>query len=243
MEYYPGGTLTELIKREGALDPKDALGIIRQVATGLAYAHQHQIIHRDIKPANIFLANDDYVKLGDFGICKHYDIHDRTVTGEVMGTPLYMAPEQTKDARDVDPRSDIYALGMTLYHMLTGKPPRVVDLELLDPELRPLVKKLTSYEREKRPVSAEQLIAMINQTVNRLSQRSAHSMTAASSPAEHDAINPEEEITPTPVTTRQPPDSPSALALAGPDEVTVTDPQPLKADQGAAQEAKAQRRV
>lgn len=170
MEFYPGGTMADLIKRDGKIQPKEALGYIRQIALGLGMAHKKGIIHRDIKPANIFFSDDQMVKLGDFGICASYESHDHTMTGEVIGTPLYMAPEQQKDSKDVDPRADIYALAMTLYHMITGRPPRVVNLEDLPPRIRPLIQQATAYDRKERPASCQQLVAMIDQIVKNWDQ-------------------------------------------------------------------------
>lgn len=165
MEYYPGGTLDQLIRKEKKIDPKRALELLRQVAVGLSYAHDKNIIHRDIKPGNIFFGDDETVKLGDFGICAHYEHHDNTMTGEVIGTPYYMAPEQARDSTDVDPRSDIYALGLTLYHMVSGKPPRVVNLQLVPQPLRRFIAKTTAEDRSERPASCRQLIALIDRTI------------------------------------------------------------------------------
>lgn len=163
MEFYPGGTLTERIRGKGPLHPREATDIIRQVAQALSYAHRHNVIHRDVKPANIFLAGEGMIKLGDFGIAAHTDHHEFTQTGVIIGTPLYMPPEQSADSRDVDPRTDIYALGLTLYHMLTGRPPRVVDLESIPETFRQLMRQATAPERAERLVSAEQFIAMLDQ--------------------------------------------------------------------------------
>lgn len=220
MEYYPGGTLSQLIKREGALPLRQALDYTRQVATGLSYAHKKQIIHRDIKPANIFFAGDDHVKLGDFGICAHYESHDHTSTGEIMGTPLYMAPEQTIDSKDVDPRSDLFSLGMTLYHMVTGTPPRVLDLDQLEPDIRALIKKLTAYERRDRPVSAEQLMVSIDRILaERHAQRGA-AVTPSSGRAATTAAS--AEITPVTATPSTPTTADSTHTYSGPEDVTVT---------------------
>lgn len=162
MEYYPEGTLSERIKKKGALPPKEAIQITRQVATALAHAHSKGIIHRDIKPANIFLGTCGAVKLGDFGIAAHGEEHEYTQTGMIIGTPLYMSPEQSTDSRDVDPRSDIYALGLTLYHMLTGCPPRVVDMDTIPAPFRSIIRHATMPNRDKRLVSAEQFIATLD---------------------------------------------------------------------------------
>jgi len=121
MEYVDGQTLEQFIAARGPLPWFDAAFVIDQVCSGLAYAHARKIIHRDIKPANIFVANDKTVKLGDFGLARVM----REVTirrTEVRGTPLYMAPEQIT-GMDVDHRSDLYAIGCTLFELVCGRPP------------------------------------------------------------------------------------------------------------------------
>ncbi|MCE5228438.1 serine/threonine protein kinase [bacterium] len=163
MEFCPGGTLAELIKSKGALKPARAIQIAREVGHALAHAHQHQFIHRDVKPANVFFMNDGAVKLGDFGIAASVTSHEYTQTGMIIGTPIYMAPEQSSDSRDVDPRADIYSLGLTLYVMLTGHSPRVIDLDLVPPAFRSLIKHATYPDRNQRMVSAEQFCATLDQ--------------------------------------------------------------------------------
>lgn len=163
MEYCPGGTLADLIKARGALKPHRAIQIARQVGQALAHAHHHQFIHRDVKPANVFFMNDGSVKLGDFGIAASVTSHEYTQTGMIIGTPIYMAPEQSSDSRDVDPRADIYSLGLTLYVMLTGHSPRVLDLDLVPAAFRSLIKHATCADRNQRMVSAEQFCAMLDQ--------------------------------------------------------------------------------
>lgn len=162
MEFCPGGTLADLIKAKGALKPQRAIQIARQVGQALAHAHQHQFIHRDVKPANVFFMNDGAVKLGDFGIAASVASHEYTQTGMIIGTPIYMAPEQSSDSRDVDPRADIYSLGLTLYVMLTGHSPRVIDLDLVPPAFRSLIKHATFADRAQRMVSAEQFCATLD---------------------------------------------------------------------------------
>lgn len=229
MEYYPGGTISQLVKKKGPLSPKKAFNYIREVATGLAYAHSKGIIHRDIKPANMFLAAGGRLKLGDFGIAAQYETHENTMTGDVMGTPMYMAPEQTRDSKDVDPRSDLYALGMTLYHMLTGRPPRVVELDQFDPEIRRFLRKATAYERGKRPVSANQMIVMIDQTLEEIEgKRLAKRATAAqlardNSPEGGDGSDADDFTTQDDASagsSSSPPTGPGEIA--GPDDQTIT---------------------
>ncbi|MBZ0232189.1 MAG: serine/threonine protein kinase, partial [Deltaproteobacteria bacterium] len=136
MELLEGEPLDRRLERLGRLPAVDALRIARQIATTLAAAHARGIIHRDLKPENVFLVRDnevtsgERVKLLDFGIAKLTgDEHatTKTQTGAIMGTPLYMSPEQCRGAGEVDHRSDIYALGCLLYHLLVGRPPYVGD--------------------------------------------------------------------------------------------------------------------
>ena len=130
MEYLPGTTLSHLIRAESPLPPERALGIAMQVADALAASHRAGIVHRDLKPDNIMLQQrgreHDFVKLLDFGIAKltgDGKSSHRTRTGIVMGTPAYMSPEQCEGRANVDERTDIYALGILLYEMLTGRVP------------------------------------------------------------------------------------------------------------------------
>ncbi|MBI3272340.1 MAG: serine/threonine protein kinase [Planctomycetes bacterium] len=125
MEYVEGEGLDAVLERRGQLDPDESLNIALQTASALEHAHKHGIIHRDIKPDNLILMKDGTVKVADLGIAKKISIgtHGLTQPGMVLGTPFYMAPEQGKDSRLVDARSDIYALGASVYHMLTGKVP------------------------------------------------------------------------------------------------------------------------
>ncbi len=122
MEYVDGINLRNYARADRLLRPKTVLKIIAQCADALAYSHKQDLIHRDIKPANIiYNQSDDYVKLTDFGIARIPD-STRTRAGSILGTPLYMSPEQLAGER-LDARSDLYSLGVTLYHLLTGSPP------------------------------------------------------------------------------------------------------------------------
>jgi eukaryotic-like serine/threonine-protein kinase len=130
MEYLEGETLEEHLTREGRLPMDRACRIARHVGRGLAKAHSRGIVHRDLKPANIFLTqsedNDEKeewtAKVLDFGIAKMDDVAERstTKTGAVLGTPLFMSPEQVRGASTVDARADLYSLGMVVFHMVTG---------------------------------------------------------------------------------------------------------------------------
>src|SRR5581483_751476 len=119
MDYVAGGDLRARL-RGGALPVDDALGIASDVAAALGAAHAAGIIHRDVKPANILLHGDGHAKVTDFGIAKMLDVPALTATAALLGTPHYLAPEQAS-GDGVTPASDVYALGVVLFEMLTGQ--------------------------------------------------------------------------------------------------------------------------
>ncbi|MBA4187619.1 MAG: hypothetical protein C0467_06325 [Planctomycetaceae bacterium] len=123
-EFVEARSLAERIEKDGPLPEDEAIRIITQVVQALHYAHLRQIIHRDIKPDNILLMPDGRAKLTDFGLAKDYN-NDQNLTQHVamLGTPNYMAPEQFGEAKSAGVLCDIYSLGATLYHMVTGKLP------------------------------------------------------------------------------------------------------------------------
>src|SRR6266404_17934 len=121
MAYVDGGDLTQALRKEGRLPLERVLNIMKQLAAALAAAHGVNVVHRDLKPQNILLGSGDHVYVTDFGIAKTLE-SDRTRvtrTGAVLGTPLYMSPEQV-EGKPVDHRSDLYTLGLIFYEMLTG---------------------------------------------------------------------------------------------------------------------------
>ncbi|MGA3027802.1 MAG: serine/threonine-protein kinase [Bryobacteraceae bacterium] len=122
MEFIEGETFASMIRRRGPIPSQEAVPLFRQALLGLGYAHRMGIVHRDIKPGNIMLNREGIVKVMDFGIAKVLGNRSMTRTGTQMGTAWYMAPEQVLN-RGVDIRSDIYALGVTLYEMLSGRVP------------------------------------------------------------------------------------------------------------------------
>jgi serine/threonine protein kinase/formylglycine-generating enzyme required for sulfatase activity len=124
MEFVEGRSVGSLLELEGALPEATALEIVLQVARGLQYAYERELIHRDIKPDNIMLTPEGHAKLADFGLARSVaaDATQLTAAGQIMGTPYYLAPEQAR-GETVDIRSDIYSLGATLYHMVTGHTP------------------------------------------------------------------------------------------------------------------------
>ena len=124
MEFIEGQTVSELIKAKGALPERFALMVTRCISSALAHAWEHQIVHRDIKPDNAMITKAGVVKLTDLGLARSAGQDSTlTITGVVMGSPAYISPEQATGEKNLDTRSDIYSLGATLYHMLTGQVP------------------------------------------------------------------------------------------------------------------------
>jgi eukaryotic-like serine/threonine-protein kinase len=124
MEFVEGESLGDRLEREKRLPEAEAIRIIGQVAQGLHRAHKQGLVHRDVKPDNILLTRDGKAKLADLGLVKELETDlNLTRTGRGLGTPHFMAPEQFRNAKNVDARSDIYSLGATLYMMVTGELP------------------------------------------------------------------------------------------------------------------------
>jgi eukaryotic-like serine/threonine-protein kinase len=190
MEFLEGESLSELLNREGPLPEARIAAITRQIASALGAAHAKGVVHRDVKPDNVFLLrrNDkDFVKVVDFGISKSMrasDVGDEdsprlTQTGMVLGTPLYMSPEQARGDDELDARIDIYALGVIMYELATGRVPytgtnylaiisqvlnddpprpRAVRPELSD-EFENVVLKALAKEREDRYQTTDEIAA------------------------------------------------------------------------------------
>ena len=185
MEYISGEDLDVKMKRDGLLEPDAAAEICLDLADALAYAHEQSVLHRDIKPQNIMIDDDGVARLTDFGLAKlrDDDMASLTASGTLLGTPAYMSPEQaTGLKRDIDERTDVYCLGATLYHMLTGRPPferpSLTSLLLaitsekpippttlidgLDKDLETIVLKCLEKERGERYVSMRALARDLN---------------------------------------------------------------------------------
>jgi serine/threonine protein kinase len=123
MEYVEGSTLAKRIREGSAIPWREALNIFKQMLSAIGHAHRLGIIHRDIKPNNVMITRDGIVKVTDFGLAKDQRNHNQTMVSSTGGTLYYMSPEQIKGLHYTDFRSDIYALGLTFYEMLTGKIP------------------------------------------------------------------------------------------------------------------------
>ncbi|HEY8088075.1 MAG TPA: serine/threonine-protein kinase [Polyangiaceae bacterium] len=135
LEMLQGRTLESLVAARGRLEREDAIAVALQLAAGLAVAHDAEVTHRDVKPGNVFIVQQpgggERVKLIDFGIAgmRRAGEQKLTFTGTLLGTPEYMSPEQLMADRNLDSRSDIYALGVTLYECLTGRVPHPGDYD------------------------------------------------------------------------------------------------------------------
>ena len=196
MEYVDGGTVRQLLENEGRIQVTRAIDIVRSIAAALAAAARYNIIHRDIKPDNIMLTADGTAKLADLGFAKCTDGHDymnATGTGVSIGTPGYIAPEQAKDAKRVDARSDIYSLGATFYHLCTGEAPfsgcsafEVMNKHVREPlphpsiknpDLPPAVCDIICKMMEKKPrhryQTAEELLRELDRIAAELSRQAS----------------------------------------------------------------------
>lgn len=172
MEYVDGQSLSEIITKQHHLEPEQAIGIFKQIAKGLAHAHAKGILHRDLKPSNVIAIHEGdelKIKVVDFGIAKmiggdgaHGSL---TVTGEVLGSPNYMSPEQCL-GRQADARSDIYSMGCLMYEALTGKAPHTGNnvLETLHKHINETPEPITQFVRH--PL-AKQLSIIVNHAMEK----------------------------------------------------------------------------
>lgn len=122
MEYVQGQTLERLLATRGPLPWREVVDLGIEICDALHYAHEHGVVHRDLKPSNLMISEQGQVKLTDFGIAKDLDATALTATGLTLGTAAYMAPEQIRGTPAVSHKTDLYALGVVLYRMLTGQP-------------------------------------------------------------------------------------------------------------------------
>ena len=129
MEYVDGRSVSDILRADGPLEAKRAAGIAADVAAALGFAHRKGVVHRDVKPGNVLITSNGEVKVADFGIARAMTSSSEenlTQTGSVMGTATYFSPEQAQ-GKPVDPRSDLYSLGVVLYELSSGKPPFSAD--------------------------------------------------------------------------------------------------------------------
>ncbi len=177
MEYVEGQTLREAMG-SGRLSLSEAPRIVLQILRAMEAAHQKDIIHRDLKPENILLDGRGHVKVADFGLAGMRggeERHQLTATSVAMGTINYMAPEQRRDARSVDQRADLFAVGVILYELLTGELPigrfRLPSERLsgLDPRFDRIVERLLQSDPEHRPHDASEVIAELEPLISTVS--------------------------------------------------------------------------
>ena len=184
MEYIDGVDLSHFLEVQDKVKEAQVLPWLKQSARALAYAHSHGIVHRDIKPENIMLTHEDNVKIADMGLSKNLEVNEKlsmTMSGTFVGTPYYISPEQARDSKHVDARTDIYSLGATFYHLVTGQPPfqgnsaaevmaKHMDEPLVDPQrknvglsdgLSDLIMKMMEKEPAKRFQNMEELVEAI----------------------------------------------------------------------------------
>ncbi len=192
MEYVPGRTLRDLLGERGRLGPEDALDLMMPVLAGLGAAHQAGFVHRDVKPENVLITRDGRVKVVDFGLARAVAEARHTKTGLVIGTVAYLAPEQVSSAT-ADARSDVYAAGVMLFELVTGRQPHTADTPLavaykhvnetvpapsslvpgLPQAVDALVAAATSRDPGRRPDDAGQLLRAVFGTRRRLPGGSA----------------------------------------------------------------------
>ena len=187
MDYLPGGTVADELAKAHRFSIAKALGIARTVAEGLSALDEAGVVHRDVKPSNMLIATDGSVKLSDFGIARvTADARTITVTGVALGTPAYMPFEQIVDTHAVDGRADIYALGVSLYEMLTGVLPdgdlstnrllkkridgeRIPDIRSVNSaipgELAELIARMTEPDVNRRVRSPRELVAAFDRLI------------------------------------------------------------------------------
>lgn len=200
MRLLRGGSLSDLLKDQ-AFSIDRATDLFIQVGSAIAYAHAHNVIHRDIKPSNILLDSSGNAYVTDFGLAKIVtDSVDITRSGNIVGTPAYMAPEQLRGG-DIDHRADIYSLGIVLYHMMTGKPPfessesNVVSLiykqleespqppHELNPEITPAIEDVIMTALEKDPDKRFESVALMVDALRQATGRSSTGTFTAATPS------------------------------------------------------------
>lgn len=170
MEYVEGRSLWEAI--QAGLPREEGVRIVVQVAHAVAHAHRCDVIHRDLKPQNVMITPDGRARLTDFGIAKALDdTHGVTATGQVMGTPRFMAPEQAEDAKRVDRRTDVFGLGAILYAVLTRRPPMALEGLPIREALRKVLRGEVTPPRAHDPTIDRAIDALCRRALHRDPQR------------------------------------------------------------------------
>lgn len=181
MEYVEGGSLAEMLARDGALTPARVVAVARDCCSGLAYAHAAGLVHRDLKPQNLLLDRDGRVKIADFGIARTLDDGTSlTLTGSVLGTAGYLAPEQAGGAQ-VSAAADIYGLGVTLHQLATGSMPGPDAPQALPDPLRGVVARCLDPDPAHRP-TADTLSAMLDEPATLVAPQAATAATLIAPP-------------------------------------------------------------
>lgn len=187
MGYVQGQSLAQRIHAEGSIAPDEAWRLLRALADALDYAHEHQIIHRDIKPSNVLIDGHGRPLLTDFGISKVAgDLDALTQTGDLLGTPHFMSPEQIANARDADVQSDVYSLGAVAYAMLSGRAP-LADIASSDLLVRRSSSLIVPLERVAPSVPADLAAVVMRCLATRAEDRwpTARALREALDRAEH----------------------------------------------------------
>ncbi|MFH1422361.1 MAG: serine/threonine-protein kinase, partial [Planctomycetota bacterium] len=250
MEMIDGQSLGSLVKKRRRIPQEEAADIILHAAKALAAACEKNLVHRDIKPDNIMLTSKGDVKVTDFGLAKSSEKSDMSLTasGYILGTPMYMSPEQF-EAESLDPRSDIYSLGATFYHVLTGKPPfeattvfQMRDkhlretpkplseiVENIHPEIVRIVGKMLAKKRDERYPTPKELVADLESAKEILESGDEYMIVSDFIDVEKELKAPPESKTPAQTTTPaaaapvpQPPAPPSAVTPLSQDTAVST---------------------
>ncbi|HYF51787.1 MAG TPA: serine/threonine-protein kinase [Planctomycetota bacterium] len=188
-EFIDGETLTSKLRRETRFSDLDSLVVLRDVAKALGHAHSRRVLHRDLKPDNVMITKEGVVKLADFGLAKFLrDEQPITAEGIAVGTPHYISPEQARALKETDHRSDLYSLGATVFHLITGRLPyegdngaevmkrhvfeAVPDPRSVRPDLNPaiadMLMKLMAKSPNQRYQTADELVAAVEPLIQGL---------------------------------------------------------------------------
>lgn len=208
-EFVDGESLSQRLRRQGCLSEREGLRIGREIALGLAHAHSRNILHRDVKPENVIISKTEEVKLADLGLAKFLEDEQRiTADGIAVGTPHYISPEQARALKEIDHRSDLYSLGATIFHVVTGylpyegdngaevmkrhvfeatPDPRLVKPELSKPTAE-LLLKLMAKNPVQRYQTAVELVEHIDELLKKMCDSGEGGMTPSAIPASNQPL-------------------------------------------------------